>query len=448
VSETASASDAADAEVGVELRPSSAVPLRRNSGFRMLWIGQVLSDTGTDAALIAYPLLILALTHSAVIAGVVGTVRLVVQLVLGLPGGALSDRFDRRLTMIACDSVRAAALGLLVALVLLHVVTWPVVLAVSVVDGAANVLFDPSANAALPAIVADEQLEQAWAATEARTYGASLAGPALGGFLFGVGSAVPFLGDAVSYIVSAATVSRIRGRFRPVQTGQRTALWREAADGVRLVGRNPLLRAVVIQAPLINFAFNGVIFTITLALRRRGIAPGEIGLAQAGIAAGGLLGAVAAPKMQGRLPLSRLVIMLTVTATALFAVSALLLPSPLVAIPVAVTLLLAPTANAALFAAMLRTTPEDMRGRVNNTVILAATGLAALAPLTAGLLVQHFSGGWALAVFAAAIGVAAIMCVALPWLRDAEAEAAASAAGSAGAGSAGAGSAAAESGEC
>ncbi len=205
----AAASDAADAEVAVELQPSGAVPLRRNIGFRMLWIGQVLSDTGTDAALVAYPLLILALTHSAVIAGVVGTVRLVVQLVLGLPGGALSDRFDQRPTMIACDSVRAAALGLLVALVLLHVVTWPVVLAVSVVDGAANVLFDPSANAALPAIVADEQLEQAWAATEARSYGASLAGPALGGFLYGLGSAVPFLGDAVSYIVSAAAVSRI-----------------------------------------------------------------------------------------------------------------------------------------------------------------------------------------------------------------------------------------------
>ena len=424
MTDTTGASDGAHAEVPSALRPSRAVPLRRNSGFRMLWIGQVLSDTGTNAALIAYPLLILALTHSTAIAGVVGTVRLVVQLVLGLPGGALADRFDRRLTMIACDTVRAAVLGLLAALVLLHVVTWPVVLAVSVVDGAANVLFDPSAIAMLPAIVADEQLEQAWAATEARTYGASLAGPALGGLLFGLGSAVPFLGDAISYLVSAGSVSRIRGRFRPDRTGQRAALWREAADGVRLVGQNQLLRAVVIQAPLINFAFTGVIFTITLALRQHGISPGIIGLAQAGIACGGLLGALAAPRMQGRLPLSQLVVMLTVVATALFAVSALLLPSPLVAVPVAITLLLAPTANAALFAAMLRSTPEDMRGRVNNTVILAATGLAALAPLTAGLVVQHLSGSWALAVFAAAIGAAAIMSVALPWLRDAEAAAA------------------------
>ncbi len=428
MSETAGAADGTDTGLPPPApRPSPAVPLRLNSGFRMLWIGQVLSDTGTNAAHIAYPLLILALTHSTAIAGIVGTVGLLAQLALGLPGGALADRFDRRLTMIACDTLRAAVLGLLVALVLLHLATWPVVLVVSVVDGAASVLFDPSAMAALPAIVADEQLEKAWAATEARTYGASLAGPAIGGLLFGLGRAVPFLGDAISYLISAGSVSRIRGRFRPDRTGQRMALWREAAAGVRLVGRNQLLRAVVIQAPLINFAFTGVIFTITLALRQHGTSPGVIGLAQAGIAAGGLLGALAAPRMQGRLPLSQLVIMLTVVATALFALSALLLPSPLVALPVAITLLLAPTANAALFAAMLRTTPEDMRGRVNNTVILAATGLAALAPLTAGLLVQHASGTWALAVFAAAIGIAAIICVALPWLRNAEAAAAAAA---------------------
>ena len=395
------------------------VPLRHNSRFRLLWIGQVLSDTGTQAALIAYPLLILALTHSAAIAGAAGTVRLAAQLVLGLPGGALSDRFDRRLTMITCDAIRAAVLGLLTGLVLAHLVTWPVVVAVSVIDGAANALFDPSASAALPGIVADEQLEQAWAATEARSYGASLAGPALGGFLFGLGSAVPFLGDAVSYLVSAGTVSRIRGQFRPEGTAKRTALWREAADGIRLVWNHRLLRAVVVQAPLVNFAFTGVIFTITLALRQHGTAPGVIGLAQGGIAAGGLLGALAAPRLQGRLPLRGLVIVLTMAGTALFAVAALVLPSPLVAVPVAATLLLAPAANAALFAAMLRATPDNMRGRVSNTVTQAATGLAALAPLTAGLLVQHFSGRWALAAFAAATGAAAILCTVLTGLRDA-----------------------------
>ena len=401
--------------------------LRRNAGFRMLWISQVVSDTGTNAALIAYPLLILALTHSAALAGIVGTVRLVVQIVLGLPGGALSDRFDRRLVMIACDSVRAAVLALLAVLVLVHLVNWPVVMVVSLVDGGANVLFDPSASAALPAIVHDSQLEQAYAATEARGYAASLVGPALGGLLFGLGSSVPFVGDALSYLFSAGTVSRICGRFRPERSGERQSLGHEIAEGLRLVWRSPLLRAVVVLAPLVNFAFSGVIFTITVALRQHGIAPSVIGLAQAGIAVGGLLGAVIAPRLQGRLPLWQLVIVMTVSATALFIVAALVLPSPLVALPVAMTLVLAPAANAALFAAMLRIAPEEMRGRVTSTVIMAATGLAALSPLTAGLLLQDVSDRWAVGAFAATIGVAAVMCVALPWLREAEATTAAAA---------------------
>jgi MFS family permease len=413
-------SSTVDTEQAGERPAADPVPLRRNTGFRMLWIGQVLSDTGTSAALIAYPLLILALTHSAVLAGIVGTVRLVVQLVIGLPGGALSDRFDRRLTMMTCDSIRAGVLALLVALVLLHLVSWPMVMIIATVDGAANVMFDPSANAALPAIVHDSQLEQAWAATEARTYAASLVGPAVGGFLFGLGSSVPFLADSVSYLASVGTVSRIRGRFRPQRSGGRKSIWHEIAEGLRLVWTDALLRAVVILAPLVNFAFNGVIFTITVALRQHGVAPGIVGLAQAGISAGGLLGAVAAPKLQGRMPLWQLVIVITVAATGLFAVAALVLPSPLVALPVAIALLLAPTANAALFAAMLRTTPENMRGRVSNTTIMMATGLAALSPLTAGLLVQHVSGQWALGAFAVAVAVAAILCIGLPWLRDAE----------------------------
>ena len=413
-------SSAAEAQDSRECTAVAPVPLRRNAGFRMLWIGQVVSDTGTDVALIAYPLLILALTGSAALAGVVGTVRLVVQIVLGLPGGALTDRFDLRLTMITCDTIRAAVMALLVALILLHMASWPVVMVVSVIDGGANVLFDPSATAALPAIIADSQLEQAWAATEARSYGASLVGPALGGLLFGLGSAVPFLADSFSYLASVGTVSRIRGRFRPERSGEQKSIWHEIAEGLRLVWRNQLLRAAVIMAPLINFAFTGVIFTITVALRQHGVAPGIIGLAQAGIAAGGLAGAIAAPKLQGRLPVWQLMIALTVAATGLFVVAALVLPSPLVALPVAAPLLLAPTANAALFAAMLRSTPEDMRGRVNSTMIMMATGLAALSPLTAGLIVEHVSAQWALGTFAVTVGVAAIMCIVLPWLRAAE----------------------------
>jgi MFS family permease len=412
------------------------VPLLRNRGFRMLWIGQLLSVTGSEIGLLAYPLLILALTGSPVIAGVVGTATSIVSLCLRLPAGALSDRLDRRLTMIVCDSVRAVVLALLAVLVLLHAVSWPVVMIVALIDKGGGTIFDPSSGAALPAIVADEQLEQAWAATEGRTFAASLAGPPPGGGGVGVCRALPFVTDAASYLVSAGTVSRIRGEFRPPRTGERKRLWREVADGLRFVWAEPILRAVVVQAPLINFAFNGVIFAVTLALRKHGTSTDVIGFVQAGIAVGGLIGAVLAARFQGRLRLSVLVVAISFAGAALFGVAALLIPSALVAAPVALALLLAPAANAGLFAAMLRVTPEEMRGRVNNTVLMMASALSTLAPLTAGLLVQHVSGGWALGAFAAAMLAAAILAAVLPGIRKAEAAAGSQRAGGPPAGSA------------
>jgi MFS family permease len=394
------------------------VPLRRNRGFRLLWIGQLLSDTGSDVGMLAYPLLILALTHSAVLAGIVGTAREVALICLQLPAGALSDRLDRRLTMIVCDVMRAALLVALGILIALHLASWPVVLVVSVIEGSASAIFNPAATAALPGIVPDGQLEEAWAATEARTWGASLAGTALGGVLFGLGRAVPFLADAVSYAASFGTVSRIRGRFRPEQTAERKPLWHEAADGLRLVWQVPILRATVLTAPLVNFAFNGVLFTIILAMRQHGTSTAVIGLVQAAIMAGGLIGGLVAPRLQGRMSVRTITIAMFVAETLLFAVAALLIPSPVVALPVAIVPLLAPAGNAALFAVMLRSAPEEMRGRVTNTVSMVAMALAALAPLVAGLLVQHVSGSWAVGAFALTMAAATVLCLMLRGLRD------------------------------
>jgi MFS family permease len=410
---------------GIETPPDlpRVIPLRRNKGFRMLWIGQLLSDTGSNIGMLAYPLLILALTHSAVLAGTVGTARGTTLICLQLPAGALSDRLDRRLTMIVCDVMRAVLLAALGVLIAAQLASWPVVLIVSVIEGGASAIFNPAATAALPGIVPDGQLEEAWAATEARTWGAGLAGTALGGLLFGLGRAVPFLADAVSYGASFGTVSRIQGRFRPEQAAERKALWREVAEGLHLVWRVPILRATVITAPLVNFAFTGVLFTIILAMRQHGTSTAVIGLVQAAIMAGGLLGGVVAPLLQGRVSLKTMTITMFAAETVLFGVAALLIPSPLVALPVAIVPLLAPAGNAALFAVMLRSAPAEMRGRVTNTVSMMAMALAALAPLVAGLLVEHVSGAWAVAAFAATMAAATALCLILRGWRKADSSA-------------------------
>jgi MFS family permease len=102
------------------------------------------------------------------------------------------------------------------------------------------------------------------------------------------------------------------------------------------------------------------------------------------------------------------------------------MPSPLVALPVAVVVLLAPAANSGLFASTLRQTPEVLRGRVISTMSVITMGLAALAPLLAGLLVEHVSASWAVGAFAAAMAIAAVLTIVMPGLRAADSPPAAS----------------------
>jgi hypothetical protein len=386
--------------------PRALSTLRANRNFRLLWIGQVLSDIGTQIGTLAYPLLVLALTHSALIAGAVGTVASGAAFAVRLPAGALADRLDRRRAMILSDAARAIALGTLAVLVATDAVAWPVVMVVAVIDRAGDTLFTPSSMAALPLIVADEHLESAWAVSEGRQYAANLVGPPLGGLLYGLGRALPFLADAVSYGISVLTSHRITGVFASsADPTLRRGLWAEALDGLKHLWQDSLLRAVVIVAPLINFAFNGAMFTVILGLRRDGVSAVAIGAVEAAIMTGGIVGAVFAPQIGSRLSLRQSILLLTVAGALCMLVAAVLMPSPAVAAPLAIPLVLAPATNAALFALMLRRTPPALHGRVNNGLLQVAVALAALAPLASGLVVEQASAAWAMVLFAASLGV-------------------------------------------
>jgi MFS family permease len=384
--------------------PDALSTLRANRNFRLLWIGQVLSDIGSQIGSLAYPLLVLSLTHSALIAGTVATASAAASFAVRLPAGALADRLDRRRTMIVCDGARTLALAALGVLVVTGAVTWPVVMVVAVIDRTADTLFTPAANAALPLIVADEQLESAWAVSEGRQYAANIIGPPLGGLLYGLGRAVPFLADAVSYGISVLTSQRLDGRFAASAAPEsRRGLWAEAFDGLKHLWRDSLLRAVLFQAPLINFAFTGALFTVILGLRHAGASGVEIGVVEAVIFTGGVAGAVLAPQIGRRLTLRQSILLLTVAGALCMFVGAALLPSPAVGVALAVPFILAPATNAAFFALMFRRTPPALHGRVNNGLLQVALALAALAPLASGLIVGEASAGWAMGLFAAAL---------------------------------------------
>ncbi|MFB6889880.1 MFS transporter [Kitasatospora sp. NPDC056327] len=384
--------------------------LWRNRAFNLLWTSQCLSDLGSAMANLALPLLVLQMTGSPTRAGLVGTTGLLAGMVCRLPAGIVADRFDRRRLMVVCDALRIVAFAVLGVAVLADAASLAMVLVLVVVNAAANAVFSTAEHAAVRNLVRPGQLSDAVARNEARSYGTQLAGPQLGGLLFGLGRSLPFLGNALSYLLSLAALLAIR---EPMQEPRDKAVagpsGRAAgAEGVRFVLGNPFLRALLLIAAPLNMAFTGMLFAIIVSLQRSGTSSYLVGLASTIFAVGGLLGALAAPSLQRRLRLPTLILVLSWATAVLMAGSALLSTSVLAAVPLAAAVFLGPTANAALFGYQAAITPDHLQGRVFSVIILAATSAAALAPVLAGLLLDRVSSTAALMVFALIVGIAAV----------------------------------------
>lgn len=384
------------------------LPLHRNHDFRRLWIGQACSELGSNAAQLAFPLLVLALTGSPVYAGLVGSANLAAQTLLSLPAGTLVDRWNRRRVMMACEVTRLAAAGLLVVALLTGWASLPLIVAVAAIEGGASVFFGPAQSAALRHIVPAVQLPVASARNEARSYAASLLGPPLGGALFALARFAPFLAHAVSYVVSFVAVALIR---RPLQDTRdhppdplRTAVW----SGLRFVVKEPFLRATLCIAPLANASFTGLMFVLVVVLQQRGVSAANIGTVQSLVLVGGLVGALLAPWLQPRVRPQRLLITSLWVITGLVAAAALTPGNYLTAALLALAVLPAPAINAGMFAYQIAITPDAMQGRVDSAISLFAMGLSPLAPLLGGLLVEQTSGQWAFLAFAGVLAVTAL----------------------------------------
>ncbi|MEU5633350.1 MFS transporter [Streptomyces rishiriensis] len=385
--------------------------LWRNRAFNLLWSGQCLSDLGAAMADLALPLLVLQETGSPARAGLIGTVGLAATMLCRLPAGVLADRFDRRRLLIACDVLRIVAYALLAWAVAMDAAALPVILAVVVGSAAATAVFSTTEHAAIRSLVHPGQIPAAVARNEARSYGTSLAGPPLGGLLFGIGGALPFLGNALSFLLSLVAVVSIRRPLqepRPAPADPAAPAGGSVTEGVRFVLGHPFLRWLLVIAAPLNMAFTGMIFAMTLALRRAGVSPFLVGLAGTVFALGGFLGAFAAPALQRWLRLPDLITLLCWLTAGLMAVATLLSTSVLAAVPMAAAVFLGPAANAALFGHQAAITPDRLQGRVISVLLLAAGSAAALAPALAGALLARWAPGTAMLVFPALVICAAL----------------------------------------
>src|SRR5260221_9062037 len=184
-----------------EVVPRRPKSLWLNRDYMLLWSGQVVSNVGTQVSTLAFPLLILAVTGSPAQAGFVGALRALPYVIFSLPAGALLDRWDRKRTMILCDTGRALSLASIpVALATGHLTIIQLYL-VSLIEGTLFVFFNIAEAACLPRVVPKEQLPAATAQNMATDGVTTLIGPSLGGALYTAGGVLPVLAGATFYCV-------------------------------------------------------------------------------------------------------------------------------------------------------------------------------------------------------------------------------------------------------
>jgi MFS family permease len=175
--------------------------LRQHHNYRLYFSGQFLSQIGTWLQSAAMAWLVLEITHSAFAVGILAFWQFGPYLVLGLFGGALSDRFDHRITLIVTQIALALCSGSMAILTLLHVVTVWEAYAIAALRGLVLIMNNPSRQAFIFQMVGREELPNAIALNSSVANATRIIGPGLGGLLiaaFGVG--ICFSIDAISYV--------------------------------------------------------------------------------------------------------------------------------------------------------------------------------------------------------------------------------------------------------
>ncbi|HXR11428.1 MAG TPA: MFS transporter [Gaiellaceae bacterium] len=394
------------------------MPLRRNRDFLLLQSGQVLSTIGSESTAIAYPLLVLAVTHSPAEAGVVGFLRILPWALFGFAAGVAADRLPRKRMMITGDVVRALLMASVVAAIALGRITFVQIAIVAFVEGTMYVFFNIAEIGALRSVVPVQQLPTAAAAEQARYSTVSLVAPTLGGALFGIGRAFPFLAGSISPAFSLGTLLAIRTPFQQERAEDDTPWRTQLADGFRFLWARPFLRTCALMFTWSNLAFEGIVLAFIVVARRQGLSSTEIGLLIAVFGACSLAGSAASPWIQKRLSMRAIVVgsLWLQAGTIGFVVHPSIYVLLACVLPMAAFF---PTVNAVVIGYRVAVTPDHLTGRVNSVARTIALCGAPLGPLIAGVMLGSFSARTTVAVFTVLLAAVAIVGSLLPSIRNA-----------------------------
>ena len=389
--------------------------------FARYWLSGFLADFGDGVRLAAFPLLAAQLTRSATAVAAVTAVQSLPWLVIGAGLGVLVDRSDRRRLMVIVDVARVAITAALAVAILTDSAGLALIYLAAFTTGAGAALRDTAAVACVPRLVDSAGLDRANARVIAgQIVGNELAGPAAGGWLFGLAAVLPFAVNAGTLGIAVLLLLTLPGDFRPVGRpgGQEpamslAALRQELSEGVRWLRRQPDIRdatvAVGVIAAMDAAWFAVLVLYVIQVLHQK---PGLYGLLLAIGAVGGVAVGGIGPRITRRMGPWRSLLLAGLAMAASQAVLGLSANVVIAAAMLAVSSAAFALFNMTAVTMRQRQVPDHLLGRITSLYHTVAQGAEALGALAGGAFAAI--AGTRATMLVGAVPIAATMIV-LAW---------------------------------
>jgi MFS family permease len=266
-------------------------PLRESPAFRRLWLGSLLSGTGSQLTAFAVALQVFTLTRSSLAVGGVALATAVPGLLFGLLGGSLADAVDRRRLVLAASSGLAVVSGLLAAQAFAGMRSIWLLYGLEAMASLLSSVNGPARRTFLPRLLPADRLPAGAALTMFAMHAGLIVGPAVAGLLAAAaGVRLCYLADAVSFGAALYATYRLPA-MPPLGTAARPGP-RAVAESLRFVARSKvLLGAMLSDASATGLAMPLALFPAINA-ERFGGRPQTLGLLTTALAVGGVVGTV------------------------------------------------------------------------------------------------------------------------------------------------------------
>jgi MFS family permease len=399
------------------IRTHTFASLRRHRNYRLYFSGQLVSQLGTWLQNAAQAWLILDLTHSAQAVGVLGFCLYGPYAALGLIGGALADRFDRRWMLVVTQSAMALLAASLALVVYLRIDSVLVVDVIATLRGTVLVFNNPSRQALIVQLVGRRELQNAIALNSSLNNATRIIGPGIAGVLIAsVGVTLCFALNAISFVAVIIALLMMRpAEFRAANIRSRVPLVVSIREGLRYARRTKTIAIALTMLFVISaLAINFNVLLPVLARQTLHGGPQTYGLIASVFGMGAFTGAMIAAS---RRRASRTLLLIAAGVFGLAQVGVALTTSiPVVAAALFVTGVFYTIYTSSTNAIVQLATPGFLQGRVGGLFNYVFVGSGPFGSLLAGWLCER--GGTSLAFWVgalAAIGMTLVGVAMRPW---------------------------------